>query len=580
MKVLLLLITILPCQLFAASADSVLAEVGDKKITTGEFRLRFEMSPQVHSQVDLHTKKEFFLYTLIAEKLFALEAERNNADTSEIMKYTYNEIERMYLRDALYKIEITDRIFITDDELKTAAEREMYKLVLRTFYSEDSSKAYGMYKYFINSKIPDTTAAGFAVDEIEITYGDLSNDIENAVYNLNKGEYTSPIKYAGGYYIFQLKEKKFSSEDNNDPASLLRKAEKKLREIKSAYRYSEYFNNFFAGRSVEADGAIFWSIAYKIGEKLKSKPAVKEGYRLTIDDIRDIENQFGDSLSVVYIKTDRSPLTIKEFLRKLSFKGFAVKGTDENTIAGTLNGIVKEIIESELLTAEAYRRGLHKLPGVKEEIRMWKDYNLSTFTTLQISDALSFDDINLREEYVSLREIITDDLTDIETILDEINNNKDFNDIADAYYKSRGLPAGRGYYELAPASSYGELGKTALTLKEGDIYGPSPVQGGYSIFKVLLKQKGDPAKLPDTKQSAEFSRFAANFEAVKNTAVKLAQKYGVKINYGLLNNVTVSDHYMLAFRMMGFGGRITAVPLVSPFYEWYELWQNSLKEVP
>jgi hypothetical protein len=37
---------------------------------------------------------------------------------------------------------------------------------------------------------------------------------------------------------------------------------------------------------------------------------------------------------------------------------------------------------------------------------------------------------------------------------------------------------------------------------------------------------------------------------------------------------------MYAYRYMGFGGRIAAVPATLPFIEWYKPWKNGEKIVP
>jgi len=66
---------------------------------------------------------------------------------------------------------------------------------------------------------------------------------------------------------------------------------------------------------------------------------------------------------------------------------------------------------------------------------------------------------------------------------------------------------------------------------------------------------------------------------IDNT-VKLANKYGVKVNEKLLYNMDVVDYNMLVYRYMGFGGRMLAVPLTPTFIEWVEPWQRSQSELP
>lgn len=84
--------------------EQVLAKVGDEEITIAEFKQRFELVPQVNqNKKSLEARKAELLYTIIAEKLWAQEAEELGLDTSEVVQLTFKNIEKRYVRDALYK---------------------------------------------------------------------------------------------------------------------------------------------------------------------------------------------------------------------------------------------------------------------------------------------------------------------------------------------------------------------------------------------------------------------------------------------------------------------------------------------
>ena len=53
----------------------------------------------------------------------------------------------------------------------------------------------------------------------------------------------------------------------------------------------------------------------------------------------------------------------------------------------------------------------------------------------------------------------------------------------------------------------------------------------------------------------------------KKTAL-LAEKYGVKIFPDLLDKIQTTKVPMFVHRLMGFGGRIAGVPLLTPFSGW------------
>jgi len=69
-------------------------------------------------------------------------------------------------------------------------------------------------------------------------------------------------------------------------------------------------------------------------------------------------------------------------------------------------------------------------------------------------------------------------------------------------------------------------------------------------------------------------------DSMINNTVELANKYGVTVDENLLYNVKVNNLTMVVYRYMGFGGRILAVPMSTPFIEWVEKWQHSKDSLP
>ena len=114
----LFLTTVISNSAQSSNNDKVLAAVGEIKITESEFLERFELTPQFgsHRKRLIDISKLDFLYTLIAEKLWALEAKNENLDQEKSYQTAVNSIEKMFVRDALYRTEILDKINISDEE--------------------------------------------------------------------------------------------------------------------------------------------------------------------------------------------------------------------------------------------------------------------------------------------------------------------------------------------------------------------------------------------------------------------------------------------------------------------------------
>jgi hypothetical protein len=119
-----------------------IASVGNEVITADEFKERYELTPQLNAGMhggEESAKKEF-LYSIIAERLWALEAESKGLNKSELITSTYKAIEKMYVRDALYREEILDKVNLSDPYLAEAFQRSAKILNLNYIFSNDSNE--------------------------------------------------------------------------------------------------------------------------------------------------------------------------------------------------------------------------------------------------------------------------------------------------------------------------------------------------------------------------------------------------------------------------------------------------------
>ena len=57
-----------------------------------------------------------------------------------------------------------------------------------------------------------------------------------------------------------------------------------------------------------------------------------------------------------------------------------------------------------------------------------------------------------------------------------------------------------------------------------------------------------------------------------NKTVELANKYNIQINEEVLNSVEVLNTTTVIYRVFGFGGKLLAVPMTVPNYNWVKPW--------
>ncbi|MBM4175091.1 MAG: hypothetical protein FJ213_02810 [Ignavibacteria bacterium] len=589
--------------------DSVLVDFGMKVITVNEFQKRFELTPWPRRnvrEIDEEIKTEF-LNTLIAEKLMAIEAESITIDTSIALSSAYLQLEKMFVRDALYKREIRDKVVISKEESDNAFAKSLVKIYCHYIFANDSAHVYDIYKKLIGGEDFDSILSERPEFEnqkspFEVTYGTLPEEVENIIYRTEPKTFTAPVQADHGYYIFKVDSAHFGivmgSTESNDAH---RKAQKILNERLESKRYSEYFITFFSSKRGEADGTAFWTLADPLIQILQSKFTIKEKLvknksMLDPNDVEQIENQLGEQIKTTLIKIDNRKISIGEFLRAILFKTFAVEDSSREFIARKISQSIKSYMEDEFLAAEGYRQGLQHQPEVKSDLEMWKNFYYSVWINRAWREQNKVLDHEI-EEYlksrssviknivlVNVQEVLVDSLDQIEFLLQQLEKGDDFGELARKYSKRKWAAEKNGELGFFPSTMYGEIRKNAANLEVGEIFAPVESADGYSIIKLLDKRTESPNEITDFENVKEKYRsdlFEKKFNKFKDKHVaELAQKYVKKINYELLNKVKVSSLNIFSYRFMGFGGRISAVPLINRYTSWYDEWLKLQKKIP
>ncbi|MBN2572592.1 MAG: peptidylprolyl isomerase [Ignavibacteriales bacterium] len=595
--------------IFSQNENSVIAWIGDRTITLQDFKQRFELAPQIRNvNVGTEEQKNRILYTLIAEKLWAIEAENTGYDSDDIITHTFKVMEKMLVRDELYKAEILQKAKADFNELINAMLKSNTILNINFIYSINKDEINDIYIQLISSTPFDSILINrpekqTQLTPIKVTFGSTSQDIEDSIYNLKVGSFTKPIETDNGWLIFRLVSTEDNTPLNNEEFKTREKKLKKIVEDRAiSKRYKEFYSEIFKDLIINSDGYLFWSLSDKIIDELNSRREelkVQEGNKVELlsNDFQDIEKLFGeDSLKLIFIKFEENPITLKEFLRDLTFEGFYTNYSNPDIIRQQLNSRVKRFIELEVFYREAIKRGLQYTPNVKSEIELWRDNYLSNLFKIDILNSVEIRTEQVKEYYnenteniaytklVNIIEMLCDSLETIEKVLTELDNGADFRGLAIKYTKRTWVRDNNGEFGFFPTTMYGDVGKIAGELKIGDMYGPLKLEDGYSLFQLIdTKQEKTDNPLPfeEVAQNLEKNLKLEKFNQVASSkTIELAKKYGVQIDRNTFNNLNVVNHQILAYRYFGFGGRTLAVPQVSPFYKWYENWKSENPNVP
>jgi parvulin-like peptidyl-prolyl isomerase len=588
-----ILLVFILCLTILKAQDENVATVGNIKISKQEFLERYELSP-VLGKENIRNEigaKYSLLYSIIAEKLWALEAEKNKIDTSKSVLAPINIIEKLYVKDALYKKEILDKINISENEINAAASKFVRKLKLKYIFSEDEKDINNKYYLLSNGYSFDSLYSALVKTDNtrEIEFGMLEENVQDAVYKLPVGGFTKPLFWNNGYYIFYLvsdsRQLFIDTKGKNNTIDLIKT---KLKDRKADILKKEYTAKLFKNITAKSDKKLIDTLAKNIFEILKDKTASKDTngtyYSLTEKDGLWLEIYLKDYLNNDFIQINNTKIKLEKFIDDLTFFGLRVENKDILTITLKLNQRVKQFIEDELLALEGYKQGLAFDPEVKRQVKMWKDnylfqvyrskFNFENFKAIKDSLIAKKEDINYYNKIYDYLVINFVDISQAEDIFNNIEN-KNIDELKKYYESFNSI-----FIEEKTESETNiipEIKDALITLHPNEVYGPITSKTGYKIIKLLqIKEDSLKANLTDNKQIEEYAKNLAGENIVKTTAI-WAKKYGISINDELLKSLKVTRINSYIIKMFGFGGRIGAVPITPPFYKWVEEYKK-LKE--
>lgn len=593
-----------------ATAQPV-ARIGSTTISGEEFLERYELTPVFGKQniSNQGENKLKFLYTLIAEKLWSLRALEEKLDTTEAMRITYESFLKMFVRDHLYQKEIRSKITISDQEILKGYARNSTKLYVNYLISEDKEEIDDLYA-FLRQGVPfDTILAeshefSEQTSPFEIVYGQMDESIEDSLYKLKKGEFTSPVLTPDGWYIFRLTNRVENIIlDANEQDGSYKTAQQIVQARKERERYLKFYEEYFKEIRINVEAQLLKSLTVQLSQILHDKSVryqTKPGDKIYLEplEIAQILNYYpADTLNQILIKFPDDPVSLRKYILMLGFDGFSLTGTSIDSVFRKLNGRTRSFIEKELLAREGIKRGYHNEPTVKASLRMWFDNYLFQMLQSRFTDTVSVTDQEAHEFYKSyskeykftarlnIIEILTDSLEIITKVLTEVEKGTDFKTLALLYNKRESTKATGGEYGFTPVSMLGELGRLASMMAIGDVYGPIQLPEGYSVIKLLDKEieKPDDSRQPFEKGKTKIKsdlRFQKVKKIMTSYTADLAIKFGIDINADVLNSIQTTGVNSFGIRYMGFGGRITAAPLLPPQEDWIDDYFYRKNQLP
>ena len=581
-------------------SPNVVAKAGELYVTEKEFLQRFELLPalQRSRKSRIEESKLELLYSLIAEKLLAQEARERKLDRDSAFLASFEEVRKLLARDQLYREEVRSKVSVSEQEVRRGMVEAQREILISFLFFDKAEDAAFVRKQIKTERDFDRVRIDSSLhavrDTATVIWSDAQPAIERTAYRLKKGEISGVINAGSGYYILKVERTATNAFYTSlQPSVLYERVLVKLRERKEEARLSEYVKEILKGRVGYSKPAPFKRLGLAI-EKAFSNTPPSGKVALSSLMVQGIQRDCSDVLNDTLAVAGARMWTVADVLDQLYTKGFNVDSVSVKSLPALLNAQVRVWVQQELLAQEGSRRGLDQYPEVREQLDMWYQSFLAQWMKLalkrQISvsdpEAISFlqrSDSGIVVPRVRIRELKTSTLDHMQQALSELDAGKNMEEVIARWCSDPDLRRRKGISDAFPIFERSPIGELAWQMVPGQRYGPLKDSTGFVYFELLSKQaKGEGGDTALASRLATAKKELFQMKEKRTMTLFLAQvgaARGFDIYQDRLMKLEVSPTPMMTFKILGFGGRMFAVPFVDPQIEWLNVTPPSEKIV-
>jgi parvulin-like peptidyl-prolyl isomerase len=569
----------------AVTNDAVIARAGNVFISEREFQERFELTPGLyrHRKPQLEGEKLLMLYSMVAEKLLAQEATSRSLDTTAFLRTAVSDLTKLLVRDELYRQEVRAHVTITPSELRQGVLRARERRLVRFLYFEREEDARFIRAQLrlpvdLDRMVLDPTMRALK-DTASVLWGDAEDAVEQAAYALDRSTVSPVVRAGDGFYILRL------VSTGQDPVlamlpseTLRERVESTLRMRKERIREAAFVEQLLTKQHASSPPATFRIVADTIARIFREQytpPSMAFSPAMRADALARLARIAADTLIVA----GDHIWTVAGALDRLVQRGFSVSGDSVRGTAMRLYTIFREWAHQELLAQEGLARGLDRHPEVVRRLAPWRDHYLAGMVERRISEAtgitdadvygyLRSADASVQVPEVRLRVLHANTLEQMQGAFRLMEQGKTFEE-AIVSVSTDSLHGDTGFF---PVTDRPPLGFLAAKLEPGQFYGPFRDSSGYTYLQLLDKRAGrDPADTTGNARLAAARTEVQKLKTRRNTTLFIAQtasRLGFEVYQDRLRMVQVTPLPMIAYRLLGFGGRMFEVPFVQPQTDW------------
>jgi len=596
MKFLFFLFIILHLMIFESlifPQDNLIpiAKIGANNILVSEYSDRYSFSPRPLYEGNSQSTKDNFLFSLIAEKLWAQEAFNAGLLSEPFVVMSLKSLENLLLKDKLYFEVIKKKVQYSGSEVEEIKSFLIRNKTFRMIVSQDSVEIHNI-KQMINSGADfDSllmTRKEFSVQDdfpLKAEYGKFDDEnLQTQIFAAGTGGISEPVNTRNGWAIFKIYSDELDLILAEDQETLVNKAINIIEEKKEKKAAGLFIDSLFGGKSVPVNNtssALLFSRYFEFLQSIlknpefRINPFIYDTYSLKFMSVFSAKEK-----ELFLFQTDESSATIADFLFFLMHEKIPVDTSDIIKNNEFLKRALRNFIEDIFFSNEARKRGYSSDPELRQTFDIWKDNLLSGIIVQKLFNSV---ELTESEIYFHLRRIfLTGDSNSdslISFLCDEdvqmvnewiglLKEGKDFDSLAlmnsmekgfripDSVFiksdHSKFICGGANYFIIGPINN----GRLNFILK----YSFQPAGQFFINYDSLKTEYSYKLKL------AKFDKYMAEKTA------ELARRNSIEINFKEIEKYDEIPFSSIAVRRIGFGGQIPAFPVLTPNFLWYDLY--------
>lgn len=388
--------------------ERILVNIDDQvSISLNEFIRRAEYTPRPdYCRMNTYLHKKIILNSLIAEKLFALEAGQENpvVQDERFQEFIKGRKEQA-MRQWMHHVEATQNVELDSSEVKRAYQRAGREYEIAYFSTRDTAIVNAVHQRPTEATFQSAYARLTGHTEppertVQWSSGEHHN-VHRALFSndWHVGDVLPPVQVADGDYLVMqvLGWSENMAITDTQQQQRLNEVTEKLTEVKASEIWTQYVADIMRGKRMDFNAPVFERMSdlfFNIYFRSDAERREQLMNKIWSDEEREINETLGNMpdeefLQQPFFTVDGEVWTVDDFRRELVSHPlvFRKRRMPSDEFAAQFRLAVADLVRDHFVTQEAYNRGYDEVNIVKRNTAMWRDGYVALYHKNQVLKA-------------------------------------------------------------------------------------------------------------------------------------------------------------------------------------------------